>query len=189
MKKNFSLVLIALLLMLVLATGLIACDKTTYNVTFDLQDGSDPIVKTVESGNKVEAPKIENPSYETFKGWYLDAEGKTAWNSADPIKSDLTVYACWTVQTAKITFKGNYPKSETKQLNLPKGQPLDMTLYVPERYGYLFNGWFKDSDCTEPFGETDIITGNTTLYAGWIADPDHVHEYTHTNKEVTCTKD
>ena len=189
MKKNFSLVLIALLLMLVLATGLIACDKTTYNVTFDLQDGSDPIVVTVESGNTAEAPSVENTAYKNFKGWYLDAEGTTKWDSAKVITSDLTVYACWTTQTAKITFKGNYPKSETKQLNLPKGEPLDMTIYVPERYGYLFNGWFKDAECTEAFAETDIITGNITLYAGWIADPDHVHEYAHTHKEMTCTKD
>ena len=131
MKKNFSLVLIALLLMLVLATGLIACDKTTYNVTFDLQDGSEPIVVAVESGNTVEAPTVENTSYKTFKGWYLDAEGKNKWDSASAISSDMTIYACWSAQTAKITFKGNYPKSETKQLNLPKGEPLDMTLYVP----------------------------------------------------------
>ena len=36
--------------------------------------------------------------------------------------------------------------------------------------GYNFNGWYKDWDCTEKWNfETDTVTENTTLYAGWTS--------------------
>ena len=43
----------------------------------------------------------------------------------------------------------------------------------PKAKGYYFTGWFKDSECTRlwSFG-TDLIAGDTTLYAGWELDND-----------------
>ena len=37
----------------------------------------------------------------------------------------------------------------------------------PERAGYDFIGWYKDPDCSEPWGGDDTVTENLTLYAGW----------------------
>ena len=39
---------------------------------------------------------------------------------------------------------------------------------APTRDGYTFEGWFTDESCTEPFDpETDTVSKNMTLYAGW----------------------
>ena len=38
----------------------------------------------------------------------------------------------------------------------------------PTREGYVFIGWFKDPNCTEPWSiETDKVVAPITLYAGW----------------------
>ena len=38
----------------------------------------------------------------------------------------------------------------------------------PAREGYTFTGWYKDSTCYVPWNtETDTVTEDTTLYAGW----------------------
>ena len=198
MKKKFSLILLALMMVLVLAT-FVACGEdepptpstpTTYTVTIDLQDGSDPTTQTVEAGGTVDFPAVNNTDYKTFKGWYLEPNGKTKWQSSDTVNADVTIYACWNTLTAKLTFNSNYKgsgKAETRNVN--KGEPLDMTLFVPERDCYVFDGWYKDSNCTNPLGTDEIITGNMTLFAGWKLDPAHVHDYTHTHYEMSCTKD
>lgn len=41
----------------------------------------------------------------------------------------------------------------------------------PVREGYTFDGWFKDAGCSIAWDfETDVITGNTTIYAGWTKE-------------------
>ncbi|MBE6585687.1 MAG: hypothetical protein E7645_04070, partial [Ruminococcaceae bacterium] len=48
----------------------------------------------------------------------------------------------------------------------------------PEKEGFLFVGWYKDSDYRLPFTfSADIITADTTLYARWIEDTG-AREYT-----------
>lgn len=45
------------------------------------------------------------------------------------------------------------------------------TIKLPEdpiKTGYVFAGWYKDSNFITEFKETDAITGDTTLYAKWI---------------------
>lgn len=38
----------------------------------------------------------------------------------------------------------------------------------PTRDGYIFAGWFRDEACTQSWDfDTDIVTGDLTLYAGW----------------------
>ena len=40
----------------------------------------------------------------------------------------------------------------------------------PTRDEYNFDGWYKDSECTELWDfDTDRIYGNTTLYAKWTS--------------------
>ena len=37
---------------------------------------------------------------------------------------------------------------------------------------YLFRGWYKDAECTTAWNfAKDVVTGDMTLYAKWVADP------------------
>ena len=40
----------------------------------------------------------------------------------------------------------------------------------PTWEGHVFNGWYKEAACTNTWNfDTDVVTGNITLYAKWIA--------------------
>lgn len=46
----------------------------------------------------------------------------------------------------------------------------------PKRDGYTFDGWFKDEACRQAWDfDTDIVTEDITLYAGWTKqeEPDN----------------
>jgi uncharacterized repeat protein (TIGR02543 family) len=50
------------------------------------------------------------------------------------------------------------------------GTTVDLTKKVTSRDGYDFGGWYTDAELTKPVsGDTFRVTGNTTLYAWWIA--------------------
>jgi len=38
---------------------------------------------------------------------------------------------------------------------------------IPSRSGYIFTGWYVDSECTEIFDFSKNIVGDVTVYAGW----------------------
>lgn len=53
-------------------------------------------------------------------------------------------------------------------------KPLD-----PVRDGYLFVGWYKDSEFKKPFTFlSDVITSDTVLHARWVEKQDKAREYT-----------
>ena len=45
----------------------------------------------------------------------------------------------------------------------------------PVREGYIFQGWFKDPESSEPWDfENDTVTADTILYAGWSVNPNYI---------------
>ena len=61
-------------------------------------------------------------------------------------------------------------------------QPAD-----PTREGFLFNGWFTDSDCTILYDWTQKVTAPITLYAGWAASTATEYDHIITYKDGTET--
>ena len=51
----------------------------------------------------------------------------------------------------------------------------------PTKSGSVFNGWFVDASCTQPYDWTSKVTADLTLYAGWSSDTadqyDHIITY------------
>ncbi|MBR7162933.1 MAG: InlB B-repeat-containing protein [Clostridia bacterium] len=213
MKKKFSLILLALLLVLVLATGLIACDPTDdtpeppitdgdgntnddspqgptmWTVTIDLQDGSEPTTQQVEDGKTAVYPEIASTSYKQFKGWSTTADGTSFWNKTTPITGELTIYACWASITAKVTFNFNYkgaPKQVSEQH--PLGEPLVLP-EIPTRDYWIFDAWYLDAETTREYDTSAILTGTIKLYAGWKLDPAHTCDFETETILPTCTTD
>ena len=196
MKKNFSLILLALMMVLVLVTCVACGEKeppapTTYTVTIDLQDGSEPTTQTVEAGGTVNFPQVTPPEYKSFKGWYTSPDGKSGqWKTSDTVSADVTIYAVWNSSYTKVTFNLNYPKSpKATTKNVAKGEKITANTFVAERECYIFAGWYLDAACTQAFDMNSAITGLTTLYASWTLDPNHVHEYTKSTVAMNCEKD
>ena len=214
MKKKFSLILIALLLVLVLATGLVACNEkddpvtpdspstdggTTdgdtpqgpkmWTVTLDMQDGTEPTTQQVEDGKPATFPSVSNTSYKSFKGWFKNADGTGLWSKSTPITADITIYACWNQKYAGITCYLNYENAPAPDKIY---QPLGETLTLPAdptRTYWVFNGWFTDKACTKPVDTTTILTKDINLYALWTLDPAHEHTYTGVVTPEDCVND
>ena len=129
-----------------------------------------------------------------FDGWYrlwddnidYEGNGKKTWtyegtryvayqdNVYDAFGSDLTLYGRW-IPYIDVDFQwidsvipeGVEPPS-TVSLPLSDDGTASFTPDVPSQEGYEFDGWYKDSACTERYNESgEDLTANTTLYGRW----------------------
>lgn len=130
-----------------------------------------------------------------FDGWYrlwddrIDSEedGKKTWTTYDGTKyvayqdnvydafgSDFTLYGRWIPSIdvnfewiGSVTPKDVEPPS-TVSLPLSNDGTVSYTPTVPSKEGYEFDGWYKDSACTDRYNESgEPLTANTTLYGRW----------------------
>lgn len=143
----------------------------SYKITYNLNGGSNP--EGAKSTYTIEDNDITLPTPTraggSFDGWFSDS------NLSQSIKmipkgstGDKTLYAKWnlTTYTIKLDTKGGSSLGDvsytvdTDNLALSKKS---------RKNGYNFVGWYKDENCTQPFGETipKNTSGNFTLYAKW----------------------
>ena len=129
-----------------------------------------------------------------FDGWYrlwdnrIDSEaaGKKTWTYEgkkyvayqdtvyDAFGSDFTLYGRW-IPSIDVNFQwigSVIPEGaelpSTVSLPLSDSGTASFTPAVPSQEGYEFDGWYKDSACTERYGENgETLTANTTLYGRW----------------------
>ena len=129
-----------------------------------------------------------------FDGWYrlwdnrIDHEGdeKKTWtyegktyvayqdNVYAAFGSDLTLYGRW-IPSIDVNFQwidSVIPEDaelpSTVSLPLSNDGTAFYTPIVPSKEGYEFDGWYKDSACTERYNESgEDLTANTTLYGRW----------------------
>ncbi|MDR0248979.1 MAG: S8 family serine peptidase [Oscillospiraceae bacterium] len=71
--------------------------------------------------------------------------------------------ALWTV-----TYDYNYPYRAPARAKTAPGIPVLRPL-DPQRYGYLFTGWYTGSTVGSPYNFSAPVNRNVTLYARWIA--------------------
>ena len=159
-------------------------------ITFDV-DGGIPLDNTVmyvEYKTEVAMPIPEKEGH-IFDGWQSGGviyRGVMEWD----IIRDLTLVARWNIATYQIKYHYQGDKHEEIQIqNIEYGS--DYKLIIPEREGYTFVGWHKDSlkfnDGTwwyttdiELYGEWKVNTYNIKydLYGGkFTTDPITKIEY------------
>ena len=146
-----------------------------YTVSFDPQGGLPaPAAQTVTRGGHAERPADPLLEGHTLAGWRLSLEDGPAWDfAADIVEGDITLYARW---TATVLEEGTWELSFNTQgggvvapLVVQDGEiaekPPD-----PVRSGHSFAGWYKEAACETPWDfALDRVTGNTVLYAKWLA--------------------
>lgn len=129
-----------------------------------------------------------------FDGWYrlwdnrIDSEaaGKKTWTYEgkkyvayqdtvyDAFGSDFTLYGRW-IPSIDVNFQwigSVIPEGaelpSTVSLPLSNDGTAFYTPTVPSQEGYEFDGWYKNSACTERYNENgETLTANTTLYGRW----------------------
>lgn len=139
----------------------------SYTLTFDSCGGS-----AVEAQEYFYYEYLAEPAEPTrpgysFDGWYWDADysKEFIFVGNTMVAGDLTVYAKWTeLYTISFDTDGG---SEVSSITGEKGTEVSAP-EAPVRDGYVFDGWFADEECTQPY-VFSTLTESCTVYAKWHA--------------------
>ena len=150
----------------------------TYAVTYNTDGGTIPnegAYTGYTEGVGLLLPIPGKPGY-TFAGWY-----ENPWFTGNEVTGiyttdygDKTYYAKWTVNTYTVTYNadGGTIIDEGTYTDYTWGEGL--TLPIPTRQGYLFDGWYESADYAGR-RVTDITAadiGNKIYYAKWTTIKD-----------------
>ena len=151
-----------------------------HTVTFNANGGTPSTTQTVNSGDY--APIPANPTRPGYKiiGWYTAAEGGERYAFSTPVRSDLTLYAHWAVdsssQSYRIAFDANGGSPDSFQV-VKSGSMLTKP-EDPSRTGYRFQGWYTAASGGSKFDFSAPIDSSFTLYAHWTANGNVRHTVT-----------
>ncbi len=141
-------------------------EKPTYTVSFNSVEGSEVPAQTVIEDECAQKPQDPAKAEYLFNGWFTDAEYTQAYDFGEPVVSDVTLYAKWIPAAFTVTFDST-GGSEVAAQGVNNGsaaiKPQD-----PTKEGYIFEGWYTDSGCTDAYDFETILTEDITLYAQWI---------------------
>lgn len=165
MKKIVLTVLVAALLLLTF----VGCAPKTFTVTFDTDGGSTVAAQTVKEGEKATRPANPTKTDFEFDNWYTAKTGGEVFDFDKEVTGDVTVYARWTVVSAKtVTFKVNYvaadglddshDKSETVTLQVGAALPSVSYDYIESR------GYFTDQAMTTAFSGDKVTEDMPELW-------------------------
>lgn len=106
--------------------------------------------------------------YVSFRGWYQDESHSRSFNFRE-IEDNSTAYAYYTPLMYSVYFNANGGSAVSWQSVYPNGHAAVPD--NPEKYGYVFGGWFQDAALETPWNfESDAVTRSITLYAKWTPD-------------------
>ena len=115
----------------------------------------------LNSGTEYSLPVPTRLGY-TFVQW--DDERGNKWVEGTEIKSDMTLYAEWKINTYTVNFYKNKDKEliESKEINYN-----DLVIEPSAYYeGHTLEGWYNANGIKWDFG-LDRVTSNLDLYANW----------------------
>jgi uncharacterized repeat protein (TIGR02543 family) len=111
--------------------------EDAFRVLFDTKGGNSiPPATGLSYGDRVPRPADPTRDGYTFSGWYLDETGTKAWNFADTILGDMTLYAKWvSVATSTETPTPTITQTVQPTASEPTGQPTKQPTIEPQPTG------------------------------------------------------
>ena len=147
-------------------------DLRVYKVTF-MVNRKEYAVAYGNSYGVLVMPDVPMLSGGGFKYW-VDEDGEK-FTKDSSVKENMTVTAeeipgssYELTEGSSIRFETN-GGTEIKTVYAEKGDVIDLSGYVPERTGYIFDGWYTGNDFEEKADEIEI-DGGMTVYAKWTKD-------------------
>ena len=142
----------------------------TKKVIFNSNGGSSVQTQQVNENEKAVRPADPARAGYEFAGWYKDSGLTEVFDFAEVVTGDLMLYAKWkevetsaNEYTVSFDTRGGSAIAEQKiKENKRAVKPED-----PSREGYVFLGWYRDSDLTSAYNFAAAVTGDLTLYAKW----------------------
>ena len=172
----------------------------TATITYKANDKTHSTISRTVGANGYTITAADFPTtpptkdYYTFDKWYIDealtteAVGKTVFISC-------TLYAGWTANTYKITYKYKYNGEEYSPENVDNSANKKTTYTYEDSFflapaisndGYKFYRWYSDEACTEPITQISRMGNNITIYGEFIDAEVEVYvvTYVNSNNEV-----
>ena len=153
----------------IIGTFVISYTAPLVTVTYDADNGTEPVQITVNGGMQLSEPVRPVKVGHTFKGWYLDGKafafGVVFGNY---VTSDITLKAVWEANKYTVTFMSDdekYSEEEVTYGNMVTAPT------VPEKEGHEFIGWELNG---EFYDFNMLITGNIILTAVWEKEPENI---------------
>lgn len=139
-------------------------------VTFDANGGAvNEKEITIPYGTQIGTLPI--PERENFKflGWFDNTDNQIT--EAYIVEENITLKAKWEDLSRKITFDANGGTVSEAELTAYCGKEIGI-LPTPERFLYVFLGWFESSDVSHKnkITDTTIVKDNMSLIARWEID-------------------
>lgn len=136
-----------------------------YDIFYELNGGqnneSNPKDFTIEQEIVLNDPTKE---YATFVGWYTDSNYENKIESISNQFGNITLYALWQYTEVEVIFDPNEGEMEELTQTLIYGN--NYSLYVPEKNGYTFDGWYKEEELVPMSGQW-LFSEGVTLIAKW----------------------
>lgn len=141
-------------------------------------------------------PTAPKRDYYTFDKWYID-EALTTEAVGQTVFISCTLYAGWTANTYKITYKFKYNGEEYLSEHVDNSANKKTTYTYEDSFflapaisddGYKFYRWYSDEACREPITQISGMGENITLYGEFIAAVVEVYVVTYvTNNDEVDT--
>lgn len=139
-------------------------EQLVYTVTFDSTGGTQYEPVTFD-GKPIALPIPERDEYR-FVGWFetADYSGEACGERYVPTK-DIILYAKWEAEFFAVALETDGGTEHETLKDFGEG----VTLPLPQKYGYEFEGWYASSDFSgeKVQGETYFAEADVTLYAKW----------------------
>lgn len=151
----------------------------SYSVKFDANGGKSSVNNISVKGKQfITLPEAKREGY-TFLGWYSAKENGTLMGLTGDeyyVTENTTLFAAWekegnsgsNMETCIVTFHPNGGNLTRETVNVIKGSRMMLPNVVKD--GYIFKGWYLDSDCKNLAGtykETYRINKDMQFYAAW----------------------
>lgn len=139
---------------------------TSITVTFQMNtEGASPVQTTVAVGETIPEPAAPVREGYTFQGWSTQATGGALYDFSAPApERNVTLYAVWKQESAKITYVLDNGTTETAQAEF--GEAI-VPMADPQREDYAFVGWYTALTGGEPFDFSAPVTSDVRIYAHW----------------------
>ena len=135
-----------------------------HTLTFNTNGGSEVAPISAYSGVAITAPESVKEGF-FFDGWYTDAELTNAFDAANGLSADVTVYAKW-VAGVTVTY-ANTANTVVDAMFVKPNTAITAPTVVPTSDTQYFNGWYADAECTVAFDFASGVSVDTVVYAGW----------------------
>ncbi|QTH40696.1 InlB B-repeat-containing protein [Cohnella sp. LGH] len=143
-------------------------NNSQHLITFESNGGTAVTSQTVKYGSKAVEPEVPTKTGYTFGGWYSDSILRNAYSFTTTVTDNITLYAKWLARYT-MSFDSNGGSAVADQ-TVNEGAKVAAPS-APTKNGYVFSGWYSDSDLTIAYDfTTAVVKGNITLYAKWSID-------------------